>query len=388
MLKLPDYIGPLAYGLKMGVILPGMDIVEKLSEPLAFCHRDSLLGDGDVICVTESIVARAQNNYVTIDDIAREIGDRLNLAEDGRVAVVFPIASRNRFSMIMKGIARSVPRGEVVVQLSFPDDEVGNQVIDNEFVEKLGKDLISPEDLGDHEFKHPITGVDYINLYREIIEKEGAKPIIFLSNDPLHILGYEPDGIIAADIHTRIATKKTISSKFQNCITLDQVCTEGVSFSEWGLLGSNMSSGERLKLAPRNGLQVVNRLKDKIKEDLGIDVEVMIYGDGAYLDPSSGIYELADPCAAFAATDGLNCLRGGFKYKYLADHCFHEEKKSAEEIEALLLDNSRQGLSEDSIDKEGTTPRCMEDILASLADLVSGSADAGTPVVVVRGFLK
>ncbi len=388
MIKLPDYVGPMAYGLKMGVILPGMDIVEKLSEPLARCHSDGLLGDGDVICVTESVVARAQNNYVTIDDITREIADKLNLAEGSRVAVVFPIASRNRFSMIMKGIARSVPRGEVVVQLSFPDDEVGNQVIDTEFAEKLGKDLISPEDLGDHTFKHPVTGVDYINLYREIIEKEGAKPVIFLSNDPLHVLRYKPDGIIAADIHTRALTKKTINSKFQNCITLDQICTEGKACSEWGLLGSNMSSGERLKLAPRDGLQVVNRLKGKVKENLGIDVQVMIYGDGAYLDPSSGIYELADPRAAFAATDGLNCVREGFKYKYLADQCFHEEKKSAEEIEAILLDNTRQGLSEDCIDKEGTTPRRMEDILASLADLVSGSADAGTPVVIVKGFLK
>ncbi|MGM0689771.1 MAG: coenzyme F420-0:L-glutamate ligase [Bacillota bacterium] len=388
MLKLPDYIGPLAYGLKMGVILPGMDIVEKLMEPLALCHSDGLLGDGDVICITESIVARAQNNYVTIDDVAREIGGKLKLTKSGRIAVVFPIASRNRFSMIMKGIARSVPQGEVVVQLSFPDDEVGNQVIDNEFIEKLGKDLIGPEDLKGYEFKHPITGVDYINLYRETIEKEGARSVIFLSNNPLHILGFKPDGVIAADIHTREATKKTISSKFQNCISLDQVCNDGVSFSEWGLLGSNMSSGEKLKLAPRNGLQVVNQLKEKIKEDLNIEVEVMIYGDGAYLDPSSGIYELADPRAAFAVTDGLNCVREGFKYKYLADHCFHEEKKSADEIEAILSDNSRRDLSEDSIDKEGTTPRCMEDILASLADLVSGSADAGTPVVVIRGFLK
>ncbi len=389
MIEIPDYVGPMAFGLKMGVILPGMDIVEKVSEPLTQCHRDGMLGDGDVICVTESIVARAQNNYVTIDDIAREIQGKLNLSEDSRVAVVFPIASRNRFSMIMKGIARSVPRGEVVVQLSFPVDEVGNQVIDTEFVEKLGKDLISPEDLEGHSFRHPVTGVDYINLYNEIIRTEGAKPVIFLSNDPLRVLRFEPEGIIAADIHTRSLTKKIVCSKFRNCITLDQVCTEGASCSEWGLLGSNMSSGERLKLAPRDGFKVVNRLKEKLKEDLGIDVQVMIYGDGAYLDPSSGIYELADPRAAFAATEGLNCVREGFKYKYLADQCFHEEKKNAEEIEAILLDNSRRvGLTEDCIDREGTTPRRMEDVLASLADLVSGSADAGTPVVVLRGFLK
>ncbi len=385
-MKMPDYVGPMAFGLKMGVIVPGMDIIETVSDPLKKCHGDGLLGSGDVICITESIVARAQNNYVTVDDIAWEIKEKLNLKDDSRVAVVFPIASRNRFSMIMKGIARSVPRGEVLVQMSFPDDEVGNQVIDEGFVEQLGKDLISLDDLDGNSFKHPVTGVDYINLYREVIEEEGAKANLILCNDPLQVLSYKPDGVIAADIHTRFETKEAIKAEFSNCITLDDICSEGESYSEWGLLGSNMSSGERLKLAPREGQQVVNQLRDKLKDELGIDVQVMIYGDGAYLDPSSGIYELADPRAAFAVTDGLNCYREGFKYKFLADQCFHEEKKSIEEIEAFLADESRKGLSEDCIDKEGTTPRRMEDVLASLADLVSGSADAGTPVVIVKGF--
>ena len=385
-MKMPDYVGPMAFGLKMGVIVPGMDIIETVSEPLKKCHDDGLLNSGDVICITESIVARAQNNYVTVDDIAREIKEKLNLKDDSRVAVIFPIASRNRFSMIMKGIARSVPRGEVLVQMSFPDDEVGNQVIDEGFVEQLGKDLISLDDLNGSSFKHPVTGVDYISLYREVIEEEGAKANLILCNEPLQVLNFKPDGVIAADIHTRFETKAAIKANFANCITLDDICSEGESYSEWGLLGSNMSSGERLKLAPRDGQQVVNQLRDKLKDELGIDVQVMIYGDGAYLDPSSGIYELADPRAAFAVTDGLNCYREGFKYKFLADQCFHEGKKSIEEIEAFLADESRKGLSEDCIDKEGTTPRRMEDVLASLADLVSGSADAGTPVVIVKGF--
>ncbi len=387
-MKIPDYVGSLAYGLKMGVILPGMDIVEKVYEPLADCYRDGLLHDKDVICVTESIVARAQNNYITVDDIAREIKKELDLPEQGKIAVVFPIASRNRFSMILKGIARAVPGGEVAVQFSYPNDEVGNRIIDVDFAEKLGKELIRLEDLGEEKFKHPLTGVDYINLYREIIEEEGARPNIFLSNDPFSVLKYKPHGVIAADIHTREATKASIQSKFNNCITLDQICNEGESYSEWGLLGSNMSSGERLKLAPRDGEKVVNLLRDKIKKEMNIDVQVMIYGDGAYLDPSSGIYELADPRAAFAVTEGLNIIREGFKYKYLADQCFHEDKLSAEEIEARLADSTCIGAADDSIDREGTTPRRMEDILASLADLVSGSADAGTPVVVVKGFLK
>ena len=385
---IPEYVGPMAFGLKMGVILPGMDIIKTICEPLERCYRDGLLSSRDVICITESIVARSQNNYITVDDIAREIKDKLQVKEQHRLAVVFPIASRNRFSMILRGIARAVPRGEVIVQLSYPFDEVGNQIIDPDFSKNINKDLITLEDLEGQDFRHPLTGVNYIELYRSIIEEEGATADIILSNDPFQVLSFSPDAVIAADIHTRTSTKEKISSSYKNCITLDQVCTEGEAYSEWGLLGSNMSSGERLKLAPRDGKKVVNNLRIKVKERLGIEVEVMIYGDGAYLDPSSGIYELADPRAAFAVTDGLDCLREGIKYKYLADQCFHEDKMNAEEIEALLTDSKQKELSEDSIDREGTTPRRMEDVLASLADLVSGSADAGTPVVIVRGFLS
>jgi F420-0:gamma-glutamyl ligase len=388
MLKLPDYIGPMAYGLKMGVILPGMDIVKKVYEALEQSRKDGLLDSGDIVCITESVVARSQDNYITLDRIAREITEKLKLTETSRLAVIFPIASRNRFSMIMKGIARAVPRGEVLVQLSFPTDEVGNEVISPEFTAKLGKDLITEEDLGNKSFRHPITGVDYIKLYSDIIREEGAKPIIILSNNPLHSLEFGVNGIIVADIHKRQKTIQEISGWFENSITLDQVCNEGEVCSEWGLLGSNMSAGERLKLAPRDGQLVVEKLQQIIKDSLGIHIEVMIYGDGAYLDPSSGIYELADPKAAFAATAGLNCFREGLKYKYLADQCYHEEKRSVAEIETIMAESIGQQLPADDISKEGTTPRRMEDVLASLADLVSGSADAGTPVVVIKGFLR
>ncbi len=388
MLKLPDYIGPMAFGLKMGVILPGMNIIEKVFEPVSNCSRDGLLTDGDVICITESVVARAQNNYITIDDIAREIREKLKIEPESRIAVVFPIASRNRFSMILKGIARAVPRGEVVVQLSYPADEVGNLIIDIDFAMNLNKELITYEDLQGRSYMHPVTGVDYLELYRQIIAAEGANPVIILSNNPLHALELQPDAVIAADIHTRFDTEKKISAWFENCITLDKICNEGEKFSEWGLLGSNMSAGERIKLAPRQGQQVVESLQQKIKSDLGLNVQVMIYGDGAYLDPSSGIYELADPRTAFAATAGLDRFREGLKYKYLADQCFHEQNKTAEEIESILLESMCREMAEDSLEKEGTTPRRMEDVLASLADLVSGSADAGTPVVVIKGFIR
>jgi len=378
----------MAFGLKMGVILPGMNIVDKVFEPVSNCSRDGLLADGDVICITESVVARAQNNYITIDDIAREIRKKLKIEPESRIAVVFPIASRNRFSMILKGIARAVPGGEVVVQLSYPADEVGNQVIDSDFAMHLNKEPIRYEDLKGRSYRHPVTGVDYLELYREIIASEGANPVIILSNNPLHVLELHPDAVIAADIHTRFDTEKKISAWFENCITLDKICNEGEKSSEWGLLGSNMSAGERIKLAPRQGQQVVENLQGKIKSELGFNVQVMIYGDGAYLDPSSGIYELADPRAAFAATAGLNCFREGLKYKYLADQCFHEQNKTAEEIELILIESMCRVMAEDSLEKEGTTPRRMEDVLASLADLVSGSADAGTPVVVIKGFIR
>ncbi len=384
---IPDYVGSLAFGLKMGVILPGMDIVAEIIKALSRCNKDGLLGSNDVICITESIVARAQNNYVTVDDIAREIKEKLALSDESKLAVIFPIASRNRFSMILKGLARAVSKGEVIIQLSYPCDEVGNQVIDPDFTERLGKETLTSEDFGDSSFKHPITGVDYIKLYHEIVEAEGARPTLLLSNWAPKALDYKPDGVVAADIHTRESTKKMIMKEFSNCITLDQVCNEGKAYSEWGLLGSNMSSGERLKLAPREGKALVEALRLKIKEVFGHEVQVMIYGDGAYLDPTSGIYELADPRAALAVTDGLDCLREGLKYKYLADHCYHEEQKTAEEIEAILAENVKKKMANDCLEREGTTPRRMEDVLASLADLVSGSADAGTPVVIIKRFL-
>ena len=193
MARLPEYVGPVAIGLKMGVILPGMSIIDKVFERLTDCYRDDLLEDGDIIAITESVVARAQNNYVTTADIAREV-KILRLPDKGRVAVVFPIASRNRFAMILQGIAEAVPGGEVVVQFSFPCDEVGNQVVSADFCKDLNRDLISAGDLEGSDFKHPITGVNYIRLYREIIEAAGAKPVIYLCNDRRASLITNPTG--------------------------------------------------------------------------------------------------------------------------------------------------------------------------------------------------
>jgi len=387
MSKIPNYVGPMAIGLKMGVITPGMDIVDEVFKVISRTHEDSLLSDGDVICITESVVARAQDNYIEVEEVSKIIKESLNLQKNGTIGVVFPITSRNRFSMILESIARAVPEGKIIVQFSFPTDEVGNQVISPGFVHRLDKDLITMKDIDEKECAHPITGVNYIEYYKEIIEETGADSEIFLCNDPKQIVQYNLDGVIAADIHTREKTKESIKEEIDNCITLDEVCIEGEVCSEWGLLGSNMSSGDRLKLAPKNGGEIVNELQEKVKNELAIDIEAIIYGDGAYKDPTSGIYELADPRPAVAATDGLDHFRRGVKYKYIADRCYHEENKDPEEIEKILQEKKDEKKSEDSMEKEGTTPRRMEDLLGSLADLVSGSADAGTPVVLVKNFL-
>ncbi len=387
MADIPDYIGPMAMGLEMGVIVPGIDIVDEVFESVKRCYDDDLLDDNDIVCITESVVARAQDNYVTVDEVSNEIRDELGLKKDGTIGVVFPITSRNRFSMILESIAGAVPDGKVVVQMSYPCDEVGNQTISPDFVNDLDKEVITMDDIHEGVCKHPITEVNYIEYYKGIIEDAGAEPKIVLCNDPLHILDHDPDAVIAADIHTRFDTKNTICQKFDNCITLCELFNEGESCSDWGLLGSNMSSGGRLKLAPRDGNKVVKDIQKKVKDELGVQVEVLIYGDGAYKDPTSGIYELADPSVTVASTDGLNRFRRGVKYKFLADTLYHEGK-DVDEIEEILQEKKDSNKSENAIEREGTTPRRMEDLLGSLADLVSGSADAGTPVVLVKNFLN
>ena len=389
MRKLPDYIGPLAFGVKIGVVVPGVDLVKMITSPLTEAAHDGLLEDGDVVCVTESIVARAQNNFVTVADIAAEVQEKLNLSQDSKIGVLFPITSRNRFSLILQGIASAVPAGEVIVQLSYPADEVGNQVIAPELAEELtaAKDYIRYEDLQEEDCLHPITKVNYLTLYKEIIEGQGARATIFLSNDPQIMTRFAPDGVLVADVHNREATRKKLSKVYSNIITLQELCREGESWSEWGLLGSNMSAHDKLKLAPRESSLFVRELQAAIKESTGRQVEVLVYGDGAYKDPSTGIYELADPQPVFGMTDGLSGrYREGIKYKYLADVCY-AEGKSVEEIEALLEAQKQEAHQQNEMLTEGTTPRRVEDVIASLADLVSGSADAGTPVVVVKGIL-
>jgi len=389
---LPDYIGVSAFGLKMGVIVPGSDVVALVSEVLGKCAQDGLLDDGDTVCVTESVVARAQNNYVTTDQIAQEVRKKLQVGPQGRIGVLFPILSRNRFSLILKGLAAAVPQGSVVIQLSYPTDEVGNQLLPYDFHETLGKcegELISLEDLGEERFLHPITQVDYIALYQQIVNEQGADCQLVLCNDPTHLTYYELDGVVVANIHNRFRTRDKLAAKGVKCITLQDICNNGPgSWSEWGVLGSNLSSGDKLKLAPRDCDLLADQIQRRVQQELHKHVEVIIYGDGAYCDPSTGIYELADPQPAFGMTAGLRGkYREGLKYKYLVDKML-DEGYDIETIAQYIHARRDEQLDRSSIETEGTTPRKSEDLLSSLADLVSGSADAGTPCILIKGFLQ
>ncbi len=390
--RFPNYIGPAAFGVKIGVVIPGMDLVQEIVEQVKKCVEDGLIDNGDVLCITESVVARAQDNFVTLHQVAAEITSKLQIRKDSRLGVVFPILSRNRFAMILKAIAMAVPHGEVVVQLTWPSDEVGNQIIPDEIMQELGKsyyDIITEAEISGRELLHPITGIDYLQLYREIIQAEGAKATLFFANDPRVIADYNCDGVIAADIHTRNKTKNALQGLVENLISLVDINSDPQekAWSEWGLLGSNMSAGNKLKLAPKNGTEFVNQVQSSVKRATDKHIEVLIYGDGAYKDPSTGIYELADPRPVFGCTSGFEgVIRKGIKYKYFADLAY-AQGKSAEEIEAELKKLMQDGNENEQL-LEGTTPRQMADIIASLADLVSGSSDAGTPLVVVKGFLS
>jgi F420-0:gamma-glutamyl ligase len=390
MASLPDYIGTAALGLKLGVVYPGCDLTEMITKALERCREDHLLEDGDVACITESVVARSQDNYVSIDDVGRQVRKQLNLQQDSRIGVVFPILSRNRFLMILKGIAAAVPQGEVVLQLSYPTDEVGNELLPPEEAESLDLGpgcVITEAQIGEKIFLHPITRVNYLKLYKDTIEESGARAVLILCNDPAKIAAFNPKGVIAADIHTRQKTMQKVKAVVSNTITLTDLCSSGEKWSEWGLLGSNMSAGGKLKLAPREAEKFACHVKEKVKEATGKDIEVIIYGDGAYKDPTTGIYELADPMPVFGASPGIfGRFREGIKYKYIADNAI-ADGRGPTDIEGIIESLKKESYTQGGLETEGTTPRKMEDIIASLADLISGSADAGTPVVLVKGFL-
>ncbi len=387
--------GVVAFGVKTGIITGDDDIIE-VAKRVINKNPDSIR-DHDIMCITESVVAITQHNIVKLEDVSREIRSKLMLREDSTIGVIHPILSRNRFSMMLKAIAKAVPRGKVLIQLGFPSDEQGNPVIDKTTLKQLGKnhnDMITIQDIGANRLLHPETGMDYIDFYEGIVMEHAYEVEVFLANSVEHMIHKNPDAIIISNVHARNDVLEDVkSTSYRNVITLQDICSnpEREVYSEYGLLGSNLLDpvNEQLKLMPRESDAVCEAIRGMIRDTFDKDVEVLIYGDGAYKDPESGIYELADPVSCFGCTAGIkNRNRIGIKTKYLMQ-TLHNEGKSKQEILQIIEEEGRRFAEKQEkkgFNAQGTTPRKIENLVSSLADLVSGSGDSNTPIVIVRGF--
>ena len=384
-------VGTVVRGIRTGVIKRG-DNLEKIvvdSVMNASSNDNFEIRDKDIIAVTEAVVGIATGNYVSVDDIASDIRNKF---PNNEVGIVFPILSRNRFSMILKGIARGTKK--IYMLLSYPADEVGNHLFDEELLYKYN---INPySDCFDEKkyrelfgnIVHEFTGVNYVDVYTEICKNEGCDIEFIFSNNPRDILKYTKD-ILASDIHTRNNTKKLLEDA-DIILGLDDIMTKSINESgynsKYGLLGSNKSTDELLKLFPENGKELVLGIQKDIKNRTGKNVEVMIYGDGAFKDPIGKIWELADPVVSPFYTDGLEGTPNEIKLKYVSDNTLSdlqgEELNKAMKEEIKKKESNLVGQNKSL----GTTPRRIVDLVGSLCDLTSGSGDKGTPVVLIQGY--
>ena len=386
-------IGTIARGVRAPIIRQGDNIVDiVVNSVLDAAKAEHIeLQDKDVVAVTEAVVARAQGNYATVDQIAADINGKFG---PGTLGVIFPILSRNRFSICLKGIARGVKK--IVLMLSFPSDEVGNHLVDLDLLDEKGvnpwTDVLT-ESMYRTLFgyrKHTFTGVDYIEYYKELITNEGCEVDIILANDCRAILKYTKN-VLCCDIHTRERTKRLLNSAgAEKVLGLDEILNtpvDGSGYNEsFGLLGSNKATEHSVKLFPRDCQPVVEQIQRLLKEKTGKHMEAMIYGDGAFKDPVGKIWELADPVVAPAYTEGLNGQPNEVKLKYLADNNFSDLE--GEELKNAISDYIRNKDSDlmGSMLSQGTTPRRLTDLIGSLCDLTSGSGDKGTPIVLVQGY--
>lgn len=386
-------VGTISRGIRCPIIREGDNLEEIIVDSVLGAAESEgfAIRDRDVIAATESIVARAQGNYATIDAIAKDVKEKLG---GETIGVIFPILSRNRFSICLKGIARGAKK--IVLMLSYPSDEVGNELVSLDQLDEAG---INPySDVLDEkryrelfgENKHPFTGVDYVSYYTEVIESQGAEVEIIFANNPREILKYTKK-VLTCDIHTRVRTKRILKqSGAEIVLGMDDILTSPVDGSgcneRFGLLGSNKSTEESVKLFPRDCSALVEGIQKKILEKTGKHVEVMVYGDGAFKDPVGKIWELADPCVSVAHTPGLEGTPNELKLKYLADNDFKElsGEKLKEAISKRILEK-KENLVGDMV-SQGTTPRRLTDLIGSLCDLTSGSGDKGTPVILVQGY--
>ncbi|MGG3887686.1 coenzyme F420-0:L-glutamate ligase [Metabacillus fastidiosus] len=386
-------VGTVVRGLRGPIINQGDNIEEivvnsvlKASEVEGF-----EINDRDIVTVTESIVARAQGNYATIDHIAKDVQSKFG---EDTIGVIFPILSRNRFAICLRGIAKGAKK--VVLMLSYPSDEVGNHLVDIDELDEKGvnpwTDVLTEKQFRDHfgYNKHTFTGVDYIDYYKSLVEEYGVECEVIFSNNPKTILDYTKS-VLTCDIHTRFRTKRILKANGgEKIYSLDNILSESIDGSgcneAYGLLGSNKATEDSVKLFPRNCQPIVDKIQNILKDKTGKNVEVMIYGDGAFKDPVGKIWELADPVVSPAYTSGLDGTPNEIKLKYLADNNFadlrgDELKKAISEF----IDNKEADLV-GSMEAQGTTPRKLTDLIGSLSDLTSGSGDKGTPIIFIQGY--
>ena len=386
-------VGTVSRGVRAPIIRNGDDIVEIVTNSVLEASKDDgfAIRDRDIVAMTEAIVARAQGNYASVDDIANDVRTKLG---GETVGVIFPILSRNRFAVCLRGIAKGAKK--VVLMLSYPSDEVGNHLISLDALDEKGvdpyRDVLSLKkyrELFGYE-KHRFTGIDYVAYYEELIKECGADVEIIFANDPRAILPYTKN-VISCDIHTRVRTKRLLKAAGADKVFgLDDIMTSSINGSgyneSYGLLGSNKATEDQIKLFPRNCQPIVDAIQKKLYDATGKKVEVMVYGDGAFKDPIGKIWELADPVVSPAYTSGLEGTPNELKLKYLADNDFAELSGDAlkEAIKAKI--HEKDGDLVGQMVSEGTTPRRLTDLIGSLCDLTSGSGDKGTPIVYIQGY--
>ena len=384
-------VGTVVRGIRTPIVKEDTDLVKTVIDSVMRAKENEgfEFHDRDIIAITEAVVGISEGNYVTVDNISKFVE---NLYPEKEVGLVNPILSRNRFSMILKGIARGMDK--ITILLSYPKDEVGNGIMDKEDLAKSPfglSDLITEKDYDKYfsKFVHPFTGINMVKFYRELIENENCKAEFIFSNDPLDILKYTKN-VINCDIHTRYETKELLKKNGANVNGLFEIMNKPIDGSgfnpDYGLLGSNKSTEERLKLFPKTGQKLVEEIQKKMHELTGKNIEVMVYGDGAFKDPVGGIWELADPVVSPAHTKGLDGTPNEIKLKYISDNKYDklrgEELAEAIRKEIRAKDSNLTG----NMASQGTTPRRLTDLIGSLCDLTSGSGDKGTPVVFIQGY--
>ena len=385
--------GTVARGIRTPIVRKGDAVEEMVVESVlkAAEAEGFTIQDRDVVGITESLLARAQGNYASVDAIAADLKAKFG---GDSLGVVFPILSRNRYAVLLRAMARSAR--QVVLLLSYPSDEVGNQLMDHDRMEEEG---VNPwtDHLTEDRFRevcgdsvHPFTGVDYVHYYRSLVEEEGAACTVLFSNHPQTILAHTGK-VLACDIHTRERTKRLLRAAGAEIVYgLDEVLSSPVDGSgyhpEYGLLGSNKATEESVKLFPLDCQSVVDRIQQLLREKTGKLVEVMVYGDGAFKDPVGKIWELADPVVSPAYTAGLEGTPNEVKIKYLADN--HFAGLDGDKLQEAVAQQIREkkGDLTGAMEAQGTTPRRLTDLIGSLCDLVSGSGDKGTPVVYIQGY--